>query len=237
MMHSRTGRNSMSKRVDRFKNEILAQPEGMSKKQIKEELAQAPYCQQLNRLAFLVDRPSNFSSMRFDYSTHVVVPRVPDNNETTKSKSKKDKIKKTESHKTEKKKSKKSNVASKQEQLVLKPSRTSNQTEEASLSEFSLWLNQLNRKESDMAKSPKKSSPKDKANSKKKKKKQKSALKKKIQASLDKNTDIASEQLAELYVKQGHIKKAIKCYKQLRLNNPQKSSYFAARIEQLKQSS
>lgn len=222
----------MSKRIERFRNEIIGQPGGLKKKQLKKELERAPYSQQLNRLALMADKPNNFQSMRYDYTSEIGLlsslaqkkekfsetPKEPKRNK------KRTKVLKTESHITQAEKVEKKQKSEPQEHI-------------AGLSEFSAWLNKLNHKDQIMAKSSKKSGSKDKATSKKKKKKNKSELKKKIEASLDKNSDIVSEQLAELYVTQGHIKKAIKCYKQLRLNNPQKSSYFAARIEQLKQSS
>lgn len=48
------------------------------------------------------------------------------------------------------------------------------------------------------------------------------------------NMDVISETLLELYIKQGHFKKAIKGYKKLSLQNPEKSAYFAARIKEIK---
>ena len=46
--------------------------------------------------------------------------------------------------------------------------------------------------------------------------------------------EIVSETLAILFYKQGNMQKAIKVYEKLRLLFPEKSGYFAARIEELK---
>ena len=66
---------------------------------------------------------------------------------------------------------------------------------------------------------------------KKKKKKSKAEL---IAAeSVKLSKDVATETLAQLLEKQKHYAKAIKMYERLRLENPEKSDYFAARIETL----
>lgn len=48
------------------------------------------------------------------------------------------------------------------------------------------------------------------------------------------NSKFVSENMAKIYAKQGNISKAIKIYKELMLKKPEKKSYFAAQIEQLK---
>ncbi len=49
--------------------------------------------------------------------------------------------------------------------------------------------------------------------------------------SITKEEDLASESLAEIYVKQGKYDKAIDMYRKLSLRNPQKNAYFARKIE------
>ena len=51
--------------------------------------------------------------------------------------------------------------------------------------------------------------------------------------SITKEEDLASESLAEILVKQGKHDKAIDMYRKLSLRNPQKSTYFALKIESL----
>lgn len=51
--------------------------------------------------------------------------------------------------------------------------------------------------------------------------------------SIAKEDGLASESLAEIYVKQGKPEKAIEMYKKLSLRNPQKNQYFASKIEEL----
>ncbi|MCB9284416.1 MAG: hypothetical protein H6563_10115 [Lewinellaceae bacterium] len=52
--------------------------------------------------------------------------------------------------------------------------------------------------------------------------------------SVEEKEDIATETLAELLVRQGHTQKAIAMYEKLRLIFPEKSSFFAQKIENLK---
>ncbi len=51
--------------------------------------------------------------------------------------------------------------------------------------------------------------------------------------SIAKEEGLASESLAEIYLKQGKRDHAIEMYKKLSLRNPQKNAYFAARIEEI----
>ncbi len=51
--------------------------------------------------------------------------------------------------------------------------------------------------------------------------------------SITKEDGLASESLAEIYIKQGKYDKAIDMYRKLSLRNPQKSAYFARKIEDI----
>ena len=46
--------------------------------------------------------------------------------------------------------------------------------------------------------------------------------------------EVVTEAMAEVWLKQGHNEKAAEIYRKLSLQNPSKSSYFAAKIDQLK---
>lgn len=127
-------------------------------------------------------------------------------------------------------------------------------------SSFGSWLKQIQSNEVEEEKEPqenaleipeakpekKKSEKKKKVKKKKKKKKQdkqlahsttdEAPLKAKTIAeqSLKENTEIVSETLAHLLVKQENYKKAIKMYEKLSLIFPEKSSFFAEQIKKLK---
>ncbi len=49
------------------------------------------------------------------------------------------------------------------------------------------------------------------------------------------NSDVVTEAMAEVWVKQGNVSKAIEVYNKLGLQNPAKSAYFAAKIDHLKE--
>ncbi|MFT4062752.1 MAG: hypothetical protein QM642_10405 [Edaphocola sp.] len=51
--------------------------------------------------------------------------------------------------------------------------------------------------------------------------------------SIAQKEDTVSESLAAVYAKQGKVAKAVEIYRKLSLLNPEKSTYFAAKIEQL----
>ena len=51
--------------------------------------------------------------------------------------------------------------------------------------------------------------------------------------SISKEENLASESLAEVYVKQGRYDQAIEMYKKLSLRKPQKKAYFARKIEEI----
>lgn len=51
--------------------------------------------------------------------------------------------------------------------------------------------------------------------------------------SIAKEDGLASEPLAEIYIKQGKYDKAIEMYRKLSLRNPQKNAYFARKIEEI----
>lgn len=67
-----------------------------------------------------------------------------------------------------------------------------------------------------------------------KKKKKKKQMHELAAKSIEENIDLASETLADLLAAQGNIHKAIEMYLHLSLQIPEKSDYFAAKIEKLR---
>jgi len=51
--------------------------------------------------------------------------------------------------------------------------------------------------------------------------------------SITKEDGLASESLADIYIKQGRYDQAIEMYRKLSLRNPKKNAYFARRIEEV----
>ena len=157
---------------------------------------------------------------------------IPEKEKTQKTKKKKEKKSvKVKPEKTKKKKKVKSDKKKKVKKLKSKhilpiakdkkskKSKDNKAKKDVTLSDFSQWL-LAQSKESTMTDfSFKKSS--------KKSSKKKNKIKKK-------DKGIISEPLANLLAKQGHNEEAIKMYEQLSLIFPEKSAFFAAKIEKLK---
>jgi len=118
--------------------------------------------------------------------------------------------------------------------------------EEEKLSDFTNWLLSLNQSEGQpKEKSSKKKTNQPKASKKKKdqkgskkskKKGKKSRLKKLIDQSLAAQDEAVSETYADLLAAQGYTDRAMELYQKLMFIYPEKSGYFAAKIENLEKS-
>lgn len=95
-----------------------------------------------------------------------------------------------------------------------------------------LWEDE--EEESDKTEHGKKATSRKKGKSSKQEKGKKKPLKKLIEKSIIQDQDIASEPLADLLAKQGHIQQATDMYERLRLIFPEKSAFFAQKIKKLK---
>ncbi|NNF33617.1 MAG: hypothetical protein HKN68_05890 [Saprospiraceae bacterium] len=149
---------------------------------------------------------------------------LPDKTKEKKKIKKKKKFAKSKkkSKKGSKKKDKKSN---KPEQIEDVQSSTS-ERDLSGLSDFSTWL-LAQSKESHI-------SPLKEKSKKKKKKKLKQKLKKKsAKKKKKKNKNLVSEPLADLLASQGHIEEAVEMYQKLSLIIPEKSAFFAAKIDKI----
>jgi len=103
---------------------------------------------------------------------------------------------------------------------------------EFSPSAFTQWLKE-NSPHASLDSRPMGNKKKKKGN-RKKKSKIKDELKTKIAQSVSASDEIVTETLAKLYMEQGYYKNAKKAYKKLSLKYPEKSSFFAAQIKDIK---
>ncbi len=130
-----------------------------------------------------------------------------------------EKGKKKKGKKKKKKTEKKKGVKKKKGKKKKKKKKNTNSfSTEENLSPYTMWL--LSKSDSEI---------KEKKAKKKKKKK-----KKVTEKSVAMDSTLVSEPLANLLVNQGHFEQAIDMYEKLSLIFPEKSSFFAAKIEEIK---
>lgn len=152
---------------------------------------------------------------------------LPDKTKEKKKIKKKQKKKKSvKSKKKSKKGSKKKDKNSNNQDQIEDEQSSKSERDLSGLSDFSAWL-LAQSKESHI-------NPLKEKTKKKKNKKPKQKLKKKSgREKKKKNKDLVSEPLADLLASQGHIEEAVEMYQKLSLIIPEKSAFFAAKIDKI----
>jgi hypothetical protein len=158
-----------------------------------------------------------------DVSSFILPDKTKEKKKTRKKKNKKNSVK---SKKKSKKGSKKKDKNSNETEQIDDGQSSKSERDLSGLSDFSAWL-LAQSKESHI-------NPLKEISEKKKNKKPKQKLKKKsAREKKKKNKGLVSEPLADLLASQGHIEEAVEMYQKLSLIIPEKSAFFAAKIDKI----